>query len=133
MAETVEYPLPEVTAESKPFWDALDSGYLAFQRCICGHAWLPARRECPKCLKDGANWERASGRGTIVSWVVYHTAYHDAFKNRLPYVVAIVRLEEGPQMITNYIGPREKLAIDKPVQLVIERERGFALAKFGPA
>ncbi len=134
MAELAEYPLPEVTPESKPYWDALDSGYLAFQRCRCGNAWLPARRECPQCLQDGAiQWERASGRGKIVSWVVYHTAYHDAFKNRLPYVVAIVQLTEGPRLISNFIGPREKLRIDLPVALVIERERGFALTRFAIA
>lgn len=130
MAETVEYPLPEVTELSKPYWDALDSGYLAYQRCSCGHKWLPARRECPSCLKTGAEWVSASGRGRIVSWVVYRTAYHDAFKTRLPYVVAIVELEEGPRLISNYIGPRENLRIDLPVELVIERERGFALARF---
>lgn len=36
-------------------------------------------------------------------------------------------------MITHYVGPREKLAIDMPVQLVIERQRGFARVRFGPA
>jgi uncharacterized OB-fold protein len=77
-------------------------------------------------------WEKARGRGRIVSWVVYHSAYHDAFKDRLPYVVAIVELDEGPRLISNFIGPRSALRGDLPVSLVIQREQGFALARFAP-
>ena len=127
----VDYPLPQVTDLTRPYWDALDQGYLAYQRCsACGNAWLPARQECPACLISGVRWEKARGEGRIVSWVVYHSAYHDAFKDRLPYVVAIVELVEGPRLITNFIGPREQLRGDLPVSLVIEREQGFALARF---
>jgi uncharacterized OB-fold protein len=128
----VDYPLPQVTDLTRPFWSALDQGHLAFQRCgACRHAWLPARPECPGCLASDAKWEKASGRGRVVSWVVYHSAYHDAFKDRLPYVVAIVALDEGPRLISNFVGPRNALRIDLPVSLVIEREQGFALARFG--
>ena len=130
----VDYPLPQVTALTKPYWDALDQGHLVFQRCsACAHAWLPARQECPKCLGPDVGWEKAGGGGKVVSWVVYHSAYHDAFKDRLPYVVAIVELDEGPRLISNFIGPRELLRGDMPVALAIEREQGFALARFAPA
>ena len=79
----VDYPLPQVTELTKPYWDAMDQGHMVFQRCnACGNAWLPARQECPKCLKADMRWEKASGRGKVVSWVVYHSAYHDAFKDR---------------------------------------------------
>ncbi len=128
----VDYPLPQVTDLTKPYWSALDKGHLAFQRCTCGNAWLPARHECPSCLGSDVRWEMASGRGHVVSWVVYHSAYHDAFKDRLPYVVAIVELDEGPRMITTFVGPREALRRDLPVSLVIEREQNFALARFAP-
>ena len=128
-----DYPLPEVTELTKPYWDALEQGHLVFQRCgTCAHAWLPVRQECPKCLGPDMNWEKARGTGRIVSWVVYHSAYHEAFKDRLPYVVAIVELDEGPRLITNFIGPREALRGELPVSLVIQREQGFALARFAP-
>ena len=127
-----DFPLPQVTELTKPYWDALDKGHLAFQRCKCGNAWLPARQECPKCLGPDVHWEQASGRGRVVSWVVYHSAYHDAFKDRIPYVVAIVELDEGPRLISNILGPREALRDSLPVELRIEREQGFALARFAP-
>lgn len=123
-------PKPEVTELSRPYWDALAQGHLAFQRCAAGHAWLPARKHCPTCLGDAAGWHRASGRGRLVSWVVYHTAYHPAFASRLPYNVALVELEEGPRLITNIVDPNEALRGDAPVVLAIEQEGGVALARF---
>lgn len=123
-------PAPEITEISRPYWDALKLGRLMFQRCECGHAWLPARRECPSCLGDKVSWEQACGEGRLVSWVVYHTAYHDAFKQRLPYNVAIVELKEGPRLITNMIDAHEHLACDAPVELRVESEDGISLARF---
>ena len=99
----MDFPKPEPTELSRPYWDALSEGHLVIQRCACGHAWLPARSHCPSCLKPEPRWERASGRGRLLSWVVYHTAYHPAFENRLPYNVALIELDEGPIMLSNVI------------------------------
>jgi len=123
----------EFTPLSQPYWDALADGLLMFQRCPhCRHAWLPAREECPSCLRDGAEWEAACGRGRLVSWVVYHIAYHEAFADRLPYNVAVVELEEGPRLITNIVDPDAKggMAVDRPVALSIGQDHGIALARF---
>ena len=78
----MDLPQPEITDLNRPYWDALQQGHLVYQRCGCGHGWLPARAECPACLRPGAPWVRASGRGMLLSWVVYHTAYHPAFADR---------------------------------------------------
>ncbi|HVX98591.1 MAG TPA: OB-fold domain-containing protein [Pseudorhodoplanes sp.] len=129
----MSYPLPQPTPLSQPYWDALKQGRLTFQRCQrCGHAWLPPRAECPECLAADWAWTEACGRGRIVSWVVYHHAYHDAFKDRLPYNVALVELEEGPRLITNIVNPGHGggIAIERPVALRIETEQDFALARF---
>lgn len=130
MADPMEIPKPLHNEVTKPYWDALDQGHLVFQRCSCGHAWLPPRRQCPQCLGDDVRWERASGRGRLVSWVVYHQAYHEAFAHRLPYNVAVVALDEGPRLITNITGDSSALTGDASVVLQIEREDGFALARF---
>lgn len=126
----MEMPKPEPSDLSRPFWDALREGHLVFQRCACGHAFLPARRHCPACLKSEPQWERASGQGTLVSWVVYHTAYHPAFEARLPYNVALVQLAEGPRLLTNMTDPHASLRGDAPVELKIEWEGETALARF---
>lgn len=126
----MDLPKPEPTDVSRPFWDALREGRLVFQRCACGHAFLPARRECPACLRPEPAWERASGKGRLVSWVVYHTAYHPAFEGRLPYNVALVELDEGPRLLTNIVDPNDTLVGDAPVELKIEWEGDTALSRF---
>lgn len=126
--------MPEITALNEPYWNGLADGVLKFQRCDdCQHAWLPAREECPRCLGAGMTWTPASGRGRIISWVVYHTALHPSFKDRLPYNVAIVELDEGPRLITNILANHDSLAIEQPVVLAIEPEGDMSLPRFRPS
>ena len=126
----MDFPKPEITDLNRPYWDGLAAGHLMFQRCDCGHAWLPARRHCPACLRPEPRWERAAGKGVLLSWVVYHTAYHPAFESKLPYNVALVQLEEGPRLLTNIVGANEALRADAAVNLQIEHEGDVALARF---
>jgi uncharacterized OB-fold protein len=124
---------PERTPLNEPYWAGLGAGHLQFQHCqSCGHAWLPPRAECPKCLKAEWVWEKASGRGRLITWAIYHIAYHKAFASLLPYNVAVVELAEGPRLVTNIINPDSGngLACDHPVELAIEQGNGVALAKF---
>lgn len=127
-----EFPAPEVTELTRPYWDALAEGELRFQRCQrCSNAWLPPRDECPRCLEADWRFEASTGRGTLISWVVYHRAFNSYFTQRLPYHVAVVALDEGPRMITNLlVASDDKPGIDQPVELVIEQESGWSLARF---
>lgn len=128
---TSTLPTVGITPVSAPYWDALREGRLAYQSCSCGRRWLPPRAECPSCL--GTNWEWAISRGVgrLVSWVVYHVAYHESFADRLPYNVAIVELDEGPRLITNVIDCAEtSLRADAMVGLAITEEQGIWRAQF---
>jgi uncharacterized protein len=128
-------PAPELSDLSRPFWDALKQGALSFQRCkACGHAWLPARSECPQCLAGDWQRESAQGGASLVSWVVYRMAYHPAFEARLPYTVAVVQLDEGPRMISNVVGAdATSLRIDQRLRLVLEAEADVMVPRFTPA
>lgn len=131
--ETVTVPAPEHDALNTPYWDSLAQGALSFQRCNpCGHAWLPVRSECPQCLAADWGWERASGGAKLISWVVYHTAYHPVFAGRLPYTVAVVELDEGPRMISNVtaVGAAEPLRIEQRLRLLVQDEGGTAVPRF---
>ena len=97
-------PLPNPPPESQPFWNAARAHRLSFQRCQhCRKAWFPPSRLCAHCLSSEAHWEDASGRGVIFSFVVVHRVYHPYFADKVPYVVAVVELEEGPRLLTNII------------------------------
>jgi len=124
-------PLQDSHAET--YWRSLEEGRFRFQRCVhCANAWLPARSECPKCWSADWRFEDASGRGKVVSWVIFHTAFHEAFKDRLPYNVAVVELAEGPRLVTNLtnLADRPGDVTDHPVALVIERDMDRALPRF---
>ena len=136
LSTSVSVPAPERDALNAPYWDGLVSGVLTFQRCkSCGHAWLPPRSDCPGCLSADCVWESAAGGAKLISWVVYHVAFHPAFANRLPYNVAVVELDEGPRLISNVVRVEdaETLKIDQRLQLVIEDEGGTAVARFSAA
>lgn len=121
---------PDIDSINRPHWEGLAQGELRFQQCACGHRWLPARAQCPCCLGDSWQWVAAAGGGRILSWVVYHHAYHPAFKERVPYNVALVELDEGPRLMTNIRGPNEALAPDRRVKLSIDTTAAVPIAQF---
>lgn len=128
MSTQQPFPLPETA-----FWQEVEAGRLTFQRCnVCGHAWLPERQVCPNCWSPDSAREAASGKAKVVSWVVYRIAYHEAFKEKLPYNVAIVELDEGPRMVSNLVnldgwdGP----VADQPCELTIEEDLGRRIPRF---
>jgi uncharacterized OB-fold protein len=84
----------------------------------------------PGLPERGCSLGRASGRGRIVSWVVYHQAYHPAFESRLPYNVTMVQLDEGPQLLTNVTDSNEALVAEAAVELNVQWEGDVALARF---
>ena len=131
MSDEATLPQPEITALTRPFWERLKQGHLSFQRCsACGHAWLPAREQCPQCLGEAWTREDAAGGARLISWVVYRTAFHPAFESRLPYTVAVIELDEGPRLISNVLGDAGVLRIEQRLTLAIEDESGTALPRF---
>src|SRR5258706_11880055 len=117
-------PPPKVTPVNQIYWDSLRAGNLMFQRCACGYNWLPPRTECPSCLGRNWEWTRATGGARLITWVVYHNAYHPGVVDRLPYTVAVVELDEGPRLVTNIVEQdrNEQLRVDMALELRIEIE-----------
>ena len=95
-------PLPVPDPESAPYWEAAAEGRLVVQRCgACGHTYLYPRSACPRCWSEHTSWVDASGRGTVYSFTVIRRNDLPPFRDRVPYVVAIVELDEGPRLTTN--------------------------------
>jgi uncharacterized OB-fold protein len=96
--------LPVPDPESAPYWDAAAEGRLVFQRCRqCDHAYLYPRAACPRCWSSDPEWVDTSGRGHVYSFTVVHRNDLPPFRDRLPYLVAVVELEEGPRLATNLV------------------------------
>ena len=129
-------PLPVVAPWARPFWDAARENKLLLQQCNgCGKAIFYPRPSCPHCFSDDLGWQQASGRGTIYSYTVVESNAPSAFQADMPYVVAVIRLAEGVQMLSNVVGCEAgQLRCDMPVQVVFEKlNEEFTLPKFRPA
>ena len=114
-------PLPVPTPETAHFWEGTRLGELRLQACRdCGHTYFPPRPFCPSCASKKVEVLRASGRGTLHSYVISHLP---APGFEPPYTIAVVKLEEGPKMLTNIVGtPCDPalLRLDDPVQVTFE-------------
>jgi hypothetical protein len=129
-------PLPKVNGDNEEFWKGCREHELRFQKCIpCGHLRWPAAVVCPTCLSRESEWIRASGRGTVYTFAVYHAAFHPGFERDVPYVVATIALEEGPHLLSNVVGCRtDQVACGMPVEVTWQDiTREFSLPKFRPA
>jgi uncharacterized OB-fold protein len=121
-AEQVAKPLPQISAEMAPFFEAARRHQLMVQRCRgCGTLRFPARDRCSACLARDADWVPVSGRGTVFSFAVMHQVYNPGFAAEVPYAVVLVQLEEGPRLISNVVGgPPGDIRIGMPVEVVFE-------------
>ena len=95
--------------------------------------WYP-RALAPTTLEGGWEWAEVSGRGTVYSFTIDRRGTAAAFANDVPYVIAIVELEEGPHFTSNITGcPVETVHIGMPVQAVFEPANAeVTLVKFRP-
>lgn len=101
-------PRPRIDTLSRGFWENAKQKKLSVQRCDdCGHIHFPGSPVCPKCLSEAQQWVPVSGKGEVLSWVRFHRAYWDGFRADLPYMVALVRLEEGPMLMSNIVNAGE--------------------------
>lgn len=127
-------PIPRLDPITRPFWDASARGVLCFQQCAgCRHRWLPASVVCPACWAGDTSWVESSGCGRVFSFAVYHRAYHPAFEPLLPYVVAVIELEEGPRLVSNIVGiPPQEIQVGMPVHVEFLAAGDTALPVFRP-
>lgn len=126
--------LPEPTPQTAWFWDATRRGELYVQECTaCGGRHFPPRPFCPACGGREVTALKCSGRATLWSYVINHMVPRDGDG---PYAVAVVRLDEGPLMMTNIVDcPQtpEALLLDMALEVVFEPvSETITLPKFRP-
>jgi uncharacterized OB-fold protein len=117
------------------FFAGARRGQLMVQKCAgCGALSFPAHEICSNCLSTRASWVPVSGRGEVYSYNVMHQVYHPGFAAEVPYAVVVVKLEEGPKVVSNLVGvgPRE-IRVGMPVEVTFEKVSDeVMLPKFRP-
>ena len=127
-------PGPTRTALTSPFWDAAREGRLALQHCeACGRSVFYPRAICPHCWSDQLGWRDASGRGVLKSFSVVHRPGHPAWAAVAPYTIGLVKLEEGPTMLSHILGPLDQLAVGMPLAVAMTRVGEEVLPFFAPS
>jgi hypothetical protein len=121
--------LPSPTPDSAPFWAGCALHELRYQRCHdCGRVQPLPRSLCLHCHGSALEWAHASGRGRILSFTVVHRAPTPAWREDVPYVIAIIDLDEGFRLMVNVAGgPQEGLAIEAPVVIGFVERGGVSL------
>ena len=94
-------PIPQPTPETAPFWEGCAIAELRLQHCRnCGHVQFPPRKLCSGCFSEDVEWRNASGHGTLRSWSLVVMPGAPGFENEVPYLSALVALDEGPTMLS---------------------------------
>jgi uncharacterized OB-fold protein len=114
--------IPGVTPLTAPYWAAARDHQLVIQRCTaCGHVWHPPLPLCPACHSEVIAWIPVSGRGHVYTYTVVYHATHAAMADKVPYISALIELEEGPRILTNLRNCTEDDArIGMPVWVLFE-------------
>lgn len=115
-------PLPQPTDLTRPYWQAAARGELHMQHCQACNRWqFYPRPFCVHCESDDLQWRAVSGLGRIYTYTVNHRAPNPFMKQRLPYVVALVELDEGPRLMANIQGDGAlETSIGRRVKVIFE-------------
>jgi uncharacterized OB-fold protein len=117
------FDLPAPDPETQPFWDAARAGTLLIRHCgDCGRYHFYPRPFCPVCWSTNVEWAEASGRATLYTWSVVRRNDLPPFGERVPYVAAVVDLDEGPRMMTNVVDcDFDALEIGMPLEVLFQQ------------
>ncbi len=131
-------PLPNIDADNEAFWAGLARHEFLLWTCDkCGAAYWPKSF----CIKHenqpfarNLSWKPSSGRGKIFAMNKHHWAFHPGFKDDVPYVYALVELDEGPLISSTIVGeqPQSMMDVGRPVRVVYEDHpaEGFTVPRF---
>ena len=119
-AEQISKIQPVRSELSAPYWDGCAVGELRLQQCSqCGEYQFYPRIMCSHCGSKTLNWQRVSGRGSVESFTVVRRGLSDAYS--VPYVVALIRLAEGPVMMSQVVNADiEQIAVGAGAQVAFQ-------------
>jgi uncharacterized protein len=129
-------PLPKILPETEEYWKAAKRHELFLQRCKnCGQVIYFPRIICFKCLSDELEWFKSKGCGTVYSYtIIRYQIAHKSFEPDVPYIYAIIDLDEGVRMISNVINiVPSKINIGMRVKVIFEDVTNeVSIPKFEP-
>jgi uncharacterized OB-fold protein len=96
--------LPSPRPGTMPFWEGCKRHQLLLQQCTkCGTQQFYPRVICTSCSEGSPEWVESSGNGTVLSWTIVRHPVSEAYADDIPYVIALIKLQEGPTMMSQII------------------------------
>lgn len=87
----------------------------------CNRYYLPPRKLCPECRRKGEiESYQFKGTGKIVTYTVVYSASAD-FAYQIPYVLAIVELDEGARLTAQIKCDPDEVYIGMPVRAIFRK------------
>ena len=134
-ADALTAHLPIINAESEPFWAGARERKFLIRHCTaCGRDHFYPRHYCPYCWSENCEWQPACGKGRIYSYTVIH--HHDLppFRDMVPYIVALVELEEGVCVTSNIVEcTPDVVHVGMPVEVIYQQiTEEITLPQFRP-
>ncbi len=97
--------LPTIEDDSREYWDGAADGRLLIAQCgSCGRVHHYPRVICPYCWSEDVTAKEASGQATLYTYSTVYLNDLPPFRDRLPYIAAVVDLAEGPRLMTTIVG-----------------------------
>ena len=135
MTDARPVPLPDEISDF--YWQGARDGRLLVQRCqACSKLQYPPDVVCIHCQSLDLVPEQMSGRATVWSYTVVDRLFHAGFADALPYVVALVELDEqeGVRLLTNIVdADPADVRVGLPVEVTFETRGDAVLPQFRPA
>ncbi|MBI4202170.1 MAG: OB-fold domain-containing protein [Chloroflexi bacterium] len=131
-------PVPLPQQESDYYWQKCKQHELWLRFCNhCSEAYFYPRDICPNCFSRQTTWVKASGKGELYTFAIVHQIPRPNYQGPLPYIIAMVKLVEGPTMPTSIVGVEpdpQYIKIGMPVEVTFEDiTENISLPKFKPA
>ena len=96
------------STQADAFWHAVQSGLLLLRQCTsCGASFVVPLPTCPSCGRSDLVVTEAVGAGRLYSWVVAHHAFDPGFGDAVPYVAALIELDEGARLYARLVDADE--------------------------
>lgn len=117
--DTIAKPHITPTQRTATFWESANRGLLLLQRCgACGRYQHYPRAMCAACWSTDLTWQPSRGVGAVWTFTVVAMPGHPAWAADVPYVLALVALDEGPCVMTNIVNcGSEEVHVGQRVQI----------------
>ncbi len=118
----MQKPIPVIQPWTKEFWKATKQGKLLVQHCKdCNANIFFPKKVCPKCWSENLTWIESSGKAVVYTYTAMLDMVEPKFMGDLPYVIAMVDLEEGIRMTTRIVNcNQDDIKIGMNVEVVFE-------------